>query len=371
MSALTTCRKTSSGKPLRAVCAVGAMITAMLVGFAGPGSGAPSQPREHLRTEPGDVRPVSTGWTTPWGLSWLPDASALISQRDSSEIFRVTRDGVKTLLGTVPETVANHMSSGVLGIAASPSWETDHYVYIMHTSSDGNRIARMTYNGSALGDYRILLTGIRAGTIHNGGRLEFGPDGYLYATTGDSEQPSTAQDKNSLNGKILRLTTDGNPAPGNPFNTYVYSYGHRNSEGLAWDEQGHLWASEFGERYDELNLIEPGGNYGWPSCEGPCTAAGMTSPKAYWSPWDASPSGLTYADGNLYMAALQGRRLWRIPVSGTDTGTPAAYYTNQYGRLRTVEKVPGSNALWMLTSNTDQVGTQPAGSDRLLEAQLQ
>lgn len=356
--------------------AVGVMAVSTLVGFAGTSSSTASPPRHHAGSQPGTVRTLSTGWTVPWGLSWLPDGSALIGERDSAKLFRLTRNGEKTFIGTVPEATARgsltvDANDGVLGIAVSPCWEEDHYIYVMHTAEEGNRIVRMKYDGSTLSDYHVLLGGIQKSLIHNGGRLKFGPDGYLYATTGDANVSATAQDKNSLNGKILRLTTDGKPAPGNPFDSYVYSYGHRNAQGLTWDPQGRLWESELGQdTYDEINLIEPGKNYGWPTCEGPCTTDGMTNPKAHWQPTDASPSGIAYADGDLYMATMRGRRLYRIPVDGTEVGTPVELYKNQYGRLRTVEKVPGKNALWVLTTNADYNGKQPAGSDQVLEVEL-
>ncbi|MET7622413.1 PQQ-dependent sugar dehydrogenase [Streptomyces sp. NPDC005408] len=347
------------------------MVAVLLVGYAGPGNGASSLPTNATRTEPGKVKTVSTDWTTPWGLSWLPDGSAVISERETFKLFKLTQAGVKTLMGTVPGAYTTGAEDGVMGVAVSPTWDKDHYIYILHTTAGDNRIARMTYDGSTLGAYTELLIGIKRGPIHNGGRLEFGPDGYLYAAMGDAWGSVNAPDKNSLNGKILRLTVEGKPAPGNPFDNYVYSYGHHNPEGLTWDAEGRLWESEIGpDQHDELNLIEPGKNYGWPTCVGPCATEGMTNPKATWPVADASPSGLTYADGNLYMAGMRGKRLWRIPVSGTEVGTPAAYFKDVYGRLRTVEKVPGRDALWLTTTNTDRNGGQPDGADQVLEVEL-
>ncbi|MEU6064488.1 MULTISPECIES: PQQ-dependent sugar dehydrogenase [Streptomyces] len=346
------------------------MVAGLLV-LAEPGSSASRLSGSPASTEPGDAKSISTGWTTPWGVSWLPDGSALVTESETFKIFRLTPAGERILVGVVPETVTTKQEDGLLGIAVSPHWQQDHFIYVFHTAGEGNRIARMTYNGSTLSDYRVLLAGIEWGDWHNGGGLVFGPDGYLYAGAGDAHQQELAQDENSLNGKILRMTADGKPAPGNPFGTYVYSYGHRNPEGLAFDAAGHLWASELGpDSNDELNLIEPGKNYGWPTCVGPCNTAGMTNPKATWPVSDASPSGLTYADGSLYMAGLRSKRLWRIPVSDTNVGTPVAYYQEKYGRLRAVQKVPGRDALWIFTSNTDHNGDQPDGSDQVLEAPL-
>ncbi|GGO88748.1 PQQ-dependent sugar dehydrogenase [Wenjunlia tyrosinilytica] len=320
---------------------------------------------------PSSIKTISSGWSIPWGLGWLPDGSALITERDSFKLFKLTQSGTRTQVGKVPNVVTTNGEGGLLGIAVSPNWADDHFIYLYHTSSSDNRIVRMTYDGSALGGYKVLLTGIKKSTFHNGGRLKFGPDGYLYATVGEAQTPNLAQDKNSLNGKILRMTADGKPAPGNPFGNYVYSYGHRNPQGLAWDPQGRLWSAEFGNsKYDELNLIEPGKNYGWPICEGNCSTSGMTNPKKQWAVSQASPSGLAYSDGALYMAALRGQRLWRIPVSGTTAGTPTAYYVNAYGRLRTVEKVPGKSSLWLTTTNADNNGGQPDGSDKAFQIDL-
>ncbi|MFF8843839.1 PQQ-dependent sugar dehydrogenase [Streptomyces sp. NPDC015127] len=341
-----------------------AVAAALLVPFAGTGSASPVASGGDTVKEPSQVRTVSSGWNFPWGLSWLPDGSALIDERDSFKVFRLTPSGVKTLVGTVPHTVNSVPESGLRSIAVSPNWSQDHHVYIYHAAEEGNRIARMTFDGSRLSNYTTLVTGIKRGGV-NGGRIKFGPDGYLYATTGEAWTSSDAQDKNSLNGKILRMTTEGKPAPGNPFGTLVYSYGHRSPQGLAWDAAGHLWATEIGkDGYDELNLIEPGKNYGWPTCEGGCSLAGMTDPKHQWRPAEAVPSGLTYADGSLYIAALRGARLWRVPVTGTTIGTPVPYFVNAYGRMRLAEKVPGQSKLWI---TTDKAGKD---ADRVLEVDL-
>jgi len=352
---------------LAAVATAGAMAAGLLVGAVGSSSATGAG----VNSVPTGIRTVSSGWTIPWGLSWLPSGSALITERNSFKVYTLTQSGTKTQVGTVPNVTTTGGEGGLMGVAVSPNWNTDHYVYFMHSAANDNRIARMTFNGTTLTGYTTILTGIAKSTYHNGGRLKFGPDGYLYATTGDAQNSANAQNKNSLNGKILRMTTTGAPAPGNPFGNLVYSLGHRNPQGLTWDPQGRLWAAEFGNvQFDELNLITPGANYGWPTCEGSCSVAGMTNPKCQWTTGEASPSGLTYADGALYLAALRGQRLWRIPVTGTDTGTPVAYYTNSYGRLRTVETVPGRNSLWLSTTNADGNGGQPAGSDKVFQVDL-
>lgn len=344
MSTTLSGRRTTS-RSVTAVSAAVATTASLLGSLAGTGLAAPAPP---VAVEvPAGVKAISSGWNHPWGLSWLPDGSALITERDSFQLFRLMPSGVKTKVATVPHVVNTMPESGLRSLAVSPNWSRDHYVYLYHAAEEGNRIARMTYDGSTLSDYTTLVTGIKKGGT-NGGQIKFGPDGYLYATTGEAWTSSDAQDKNSLNGKILRMTADGKPAPGNPFGTLVYSLGHRNSQGFTWDAQGRLWQTEIGHNgYDELNLIKPGRNYGWPTCEGSCSRPGMSDPKVQWRPSEAVPSGITYAGGALYVAALRGQRLWRIPLAGNSVGTPTAHYAGQYGRLRIVERVPGKNALWI------------------------
>ncbi|MBO3744635.1 PQQ-dependent sugar dehydrogenase [Streptosporangiaceae bacterium NEAU-GS5] len=326
---------------------------------------------------PSSIATLSSGWTIPWGVYWMPDgSSALATERDDKvtsgqfKVFKVTPAGARTQIGTVPNAVTTDGEGGLLGVAVDPNWATNHYVYFMHTASEGNRIARMTYNGTSLSGYTVLVQGIKKNKYHNGGRLLFGPDGYLYATTGDAETSSLAQDTNSLNGKVLRMTTTGQPAPGNPFGNLVYSYGHRNPQGLAFDRNGRLWEAEFGNsQFDELNLIKPGANYGWPTCEGTCSVSGMTNPKATWPVAQASPSGIAIVRNVVYMAALRGERLWRIPINGDaeTVGTPTAYYVGTYGRLRTVVQVPGQDQLWLTTTNCDNNGGDANGSDKILK----
>jgi glucose/arabinose dehydrogenase len=324
---------------------------------------------------PGTPTQVSSGWSIPWDLSWAPDGTfGLITERDTFKVFKINKNGSgKTQVGTVPNSQTTDGEGGLMGVAFSPTWNgtSDQEVFFMHTSSEGNRIAKMNFNGSTLSGYTAIVTGIRKSRYHNGGRIRFGPDGYLYATAGDSQQSDLAQDKDSLNGKILRVTKTGAAAPGNPFGTRVYSYGHRNPQGLAWDSAGRLWSSELGNSsQDELNLIQPGKNYGWPTCEGSCDVSGMTNPKRTWSVSTASPSGLAYANGALFMCALRGERLWRIVLNGENVGAVSSYYNGTYGRLRAVVKVPGENAIWFGTTNADNNGDGGSGSDGFYRVNL-
>src|SRR6266542_2903879 len=206
---------------------------------------------------------------------------------------------------------------------------------------------------------------LRGAGNHNGGRLAFGPDGMLYAGTGDAAQRGRAQDRDNLGGKILRMTPEGAPAAGNPFGgSVVWSIGHRNVQGLAWDAAGRMYASEFGQnRYDELNPIEPGRNYGWPEVEGPGSGGGRyVEPIATWATDDASPSGIAIAGERVYMACLRGQRLYRI---GLDGKAPEVLLAGEYGRLRHVALAP-DGSLWVLTSNSDGRGSPSRDDDRIL-----
>jgi len=308
---------------------------------------------------------VVTGLTSPWGLLVLDDESLLVSERDTKLIKRIT-DGKPATVTTVAQVSPNN-EGGLLGIVLSPDKK---WLYAYATTSRDNRVLRFSWSGSKVGDPEAVLTGIPFATNHDGGRLAFGPDEMLYVSTGDATVRANAQDKASLAGKILRLTPEGKPAPGNPFDNEVWSYGHRNVQGLAWDDRGRMWASEFGNQtLDELNLIVKGGNYGWPEIEGDAsTKQGMTNPVRVWGTDDASPSGLAYSHGSLWMAALRGARLWEIPLSGDGTETPKAHFTGTYGRLRTVVGVDGG--LLLTTSNTDGRGTVQDGDDRILRIPL-
>ncbi len=323
------------------------------------------------------LRTVAKDLKTPWGLAPLPDGGLLVSSRDDATITRVDeKTGKKTELGEVPG-VSPAGEGGLMGLALSPDYASDHMVYAYFTSASDNRIVRMLYDerkpaGEQLGAPDTIFKGIPKGVIHNGGRIAFGPDKMLYAGTGESGDRGLAQDKKSLGGKILRLTPEGEPAPGNPFpDSPVYSYGHRNVQGLAWDTEQRLFASEFGQdTWDELNAIKPGDNYGWPEAEGKSDDSRFHNPIAQWATDDASPSGIAYAEGSIWMAGLKGRRLWRIPLKGTETSAdPQDFLQGEYGRLRTVVSA-GGDKLWVTTSNTDGRGNPKDGDDRILEVQV-
>ncbi len=317
------------------------------------------------------VRTVATRIETPWGITFLPSGKALVGSRDTARVYRVRPAGGRTLVGTVPGVVSNGASggeAGLLGLAASPAFRTDHRVYAYFSSGSDNRIAWMTYRRGRLGAPHVILRGIPRGLHHNGGGLAFGPDGMLYASTGESGSPALAQSRRSLGGKVLRMTPRGTvPRSGNPFRgSLVYSYGHRNVEGIAFDSAGRLWASEFGDKaYDELNLIRPGRNYGWPATQGRTTDPRYVSPKKVWRTPVGGPSGIAIVGGNAWIGALTGQRLYRVHLSGSHAGGKSAFFVGRYGRIRAVHAAPGGR-IWISTSNTDGRGAPRQGDDRLL-----
>ncbi|WP_442858255.1 PQQ-dependent sugar dehydrogenase [Arthrobacter sp. SLBN-122] len=329
--------------------------TAVVVPPPPAGSAAASSPAPTPPPVPTVQERLELQLSIPWAAVFLPDGTAIISERETA-LLKAVRNGKATTLGKVPD-VAPAGEGGLLGLALSPHFDADHLLYAYLTTREDNRVVRLIVEGDAngslaLGQPQVVLSGIPKATTHNGGRIRFGPDGFLYVGTGDAQRREQPQDPNALGGKILRLTADGSPAPGNPFGNAVYSLGHRNVQGLAWDGAGRLWASEFGpDMDDELNLILPGANYGWPQVTGAPHRAGFQDAKVVWpSTRDSSPSGLEIAGGVAYLGALRGERFWAVPLQGTEAGDPVAYFTGEYGRIRDVIRTP-EGGLWLLTNN--------------------
>lgn len=309
---------------------------------------------------------VATKLKVPWDLAFLPDGTGLVSLRDSGEVVQVGRGAAAKTVGKVPGVVPNG-EGGLLGLAISPSFASDNAVFAYHSAGDGNRVVRMTFSGGSLTGGDVILRGIPKGSNHNGGRIRFGPDGMLYVGTGDAGNGTNSQSLSSLGGKILRMRPDGSVPGDNPYGSLVWTYGHRNVQGLGWDASGRMFASEFGQNaYDELNLIRPGGNYGWPTVEGASSDSRFVTPVQTWPTVDASPSGIAVTgSGVVYMAALRGQRLWRIAV-GADGKvlSMSALYQGTYGRIRAVTLSPDGQ-LWILTSNTFR-GSPSADDDRVV-----
>ncbi|GID92906.1 PQQ-dependent sugar dehydrogenase [Amorphoplanes digitatis] len=327
-------------------------------------STAVSTPRSVPDLDAGEE--IARGIDVPWGLAFLPGGDALVAERDTGRVLRLTPGGgAAREVYRVPGVRARN-EGGLLGLAVSPAFADDGMVYAYFTAARDNRIVRFRLGG---GPPEVVFDGIAKARYHNGGRIAFGPDGMLYVGTGDAGETSRAPDPASPNGKILRLTPGGAPAPGNPVaDSPVYSLGHRNVQGLAWDSAGRLFATEFGQsELDEVNLIRPGRDYGWPEVEGTGDTDGgrYTNPLVTWSVRDASPSGMAIAGDTAYVAALRGQRLWTIPLRGDTVGAPSAVFEKRYGRLRTVDIAP-DGALWLTTSNTDGRGDVRDGDDRVL-----
>ena len=342
---------------------------------AGPGIAAAAP----AITQPEVTGDVVRDLDIPWGLDFLPGGDALVTERDTRRILRVTPQGQVQPVGQIPEADGPG-EGGLLGIAISPNFATDSLVYIYYSTTTENRIERMPFDGTAFGPRTALVTGIPAANIHNGGAIKFGPDGMLYASTGDAGNGTAAQDQASLAGKILRMTPDGTAPPDNPFpGSIVFSMGHRNVQGIAFDSSQRLWASELGNTlWDELNRIQPGGNYGWPQVEGmgqddanaaASGSGGFIQPAAVWRTADASPSGIAIVGDVVYIAALRGQRLWQIPITGSGVGEPVASLQGEHGRLRTPRQAP-DGSLWITTSNRDGAISPNDGDDRILRVTL-
>ncbi|MEV0951464.1 PQQ-dependent sugar dehydrogenase [Promicromonospora sp. NPDC050249] len=344
-----------------------------------------------------DVEVVMQELPVPWGLAPLPDDSFLVTMRDSAMLARVHPSGGADPNGGVEylawssgaqeladQTVADG-EGGLLGVTVDPEDAGPVItIFLYRTGETDNAVLRaeLDLDSGVLRDLTTVLDGIPKASNHNGGRIAFGPDGYLYVATGDAGDPANAQDPESLAGKILRITPDGEPAPGNPdAGSPVWSMGHRNVQGLGWDPSGRMFAGEFGQdELDELNVIEPGGNYGWPEVEGPGDEAGFIDPVAWWPTSEASPSGIAVTEEAVYLASLRGERLWRVPLLGEASavadgespgfGEPQALLEGEFGRLRAVHAGPDGE-LYVLTNNTDGRGEPTTTEDgRLVDDRM-
>ena len=320
-----------------------------------------------------DVRTVTANITTPWAIAFLPDGDLLVTER-SGQVQRIGENGATYRVAGVRET----SEGGLLGIALHPEFDSNQYVYLYSTTNETgtltNRVERYTLQGESLQDRTVILADIPASSNHDGGALAFGPDDKLYITTGDAGNENSAQDTNSLAGKILRINDDGTVPGDNPFGNAVWSYGHRNPQGIAWDDQQQLWSTEHGPSgtqtgRDELNLIEKGANYGWPIITGDETREDMKTPVAQSGTDDTwAPAGLAYANGSLYFAGLRGQSLYQAKINDDNKVTLSRHFSGEYGRLRAV--VVRGDELYFSTSNRDGRGSPAENDDRLLSIKL-
>lgn len=305
---------------------------------------------------------VAENLGAPWSIAFRQD-TPLISERDTARILELDEQGDAREVAVI-DGVEPRGEGGLLGIAV----HEDH-LYAYFTAAEENRIERFALTGEpgglSLGAPETVIEGIPAAGYHNGGRIAFGPDGMLYATAGDAGNTDLAQDTESLAGSILRMEPDGTVPEDNPFDgSPVYSYGHRNPQGIAWDDEGTLYASEFGQdTWDELNVIEPGGNYGWPEVEGIAGEDPFIDPVQQWEPAEASPSGIAIADGSVWIANLRGARIIEVPLDDLEDSTE--HLVDEHRRLRDVTLAP-DETLWVLTNNTDGRGDPRDGDDLVL-----
>ncbi len=321
---------------------------------------------------PANPEIVAQNLSVPWEIGFLPNGDFLVTER-SGKLLEI---GAETKLIKEIEGVKHIGEGGLLGLALHPHFSTNHFIYLYSTTQNSqglaNRVERYQLLGNSLSDRKVILEGIKGSSNHDGGRIAFGPDSYLYITTGDAENSSLAQDKTSLNGKILRIKDDGNFPTDNPFGNAVYSLGHRNPQGLAWDKNGTLWETEHGPSgsqtgYDEVNIIVKGGNYGWPIIKGDQVRSGLISPIIQSGSKDTwAPSGLAYVDGSLFFSGLRGETLYQAKISSNNKLNLTRHLSQQFGRLRAVVLGP-DGYLYISTSNTDGRGKPKTGDDKIIK----
>jgi glucose/arabinose dehydrogenase len=337
---------------------------------------------------PGSVRGVAEGLEVPWGLAFLPDGGMLVTERPGRLVQfppPLPADGPPhpRSAGRAWQIAGVRAAGegGLMGIALHPRFVENGWVYLMLTGESGdgageNRVERYRLTEDGPVERTVIIGGITAGRNHNGGAIAFGPDGHLYIATGDAGQASLAQDSTSPAGSILRVTEAGDVAQGNPLGTAAWSWGHRNVQGLAWDDRGRLWATEHGRSglrsgLDELNRIEPGRNYGWPTIEGDQTSPGLQPPVLHSGPdYTWAPAGAAWLAGRLFFGGLRGEALYEAanPGAGEDRDIRLrAHLYGEFGRIRGVTAGP-DGALYFTTSNRDGRGRTREGDDRIVRA---
>ncbi len=317
---------------------------------------------------------VAEGLEIPWDIAFLPSGAMLVTER-TGHVIEIETDGTQREIPV--EGVRKGGEGGLLGLVLHPNFEQNNFVYLyMSTPGSGgettNRVVRYTFTNGSLVQERVIIENIPGAIYHDGGRMEWGPDGMLYITTGDATNSAIAQNLQSLGGKILRLTPEGAAAPGNPFGTAVWSYGHRNPQGLAWDSAGRLWQTEHGRSgalsgLDEINIIKAGANYGWPDIEGDETQSGMTVPVRHSGASDTwAPASLVYLNGSLFFGGLRGEALYEAVLDGDHVAELKEHFKNEFGRIRTVRIGP-DGMLYLTTSNRDDRGSPNTGDDKIIK----
>jgi glucose/arabinose dehydrogenase len=315
------------------------------------------------------VETVATGLEAPWEIAFLPDGRALITERPGR--VRLLSSDLKLRREPVAEVaVAAIGEGGLLGVAIDPRFERNRFVYLYRTTDQGNQVVRYRFDGDRLQDETVLVRGIHAAVIHDGGRIRFGPDGRLYFSAGDASEDQSAQDRGSLNGKILRMGPESYRGKGG--RPEVFTLGHRNPQGFDWQPgSGRMIEDEHGpDGDDEVNLLRKGSNYGWPDVRGQ-DHDGFAAPLAVY-PDSIAPSGATFVHqggsawtGDYLIGCLVGEQMRRLSFDGTRITRNEALFKGDFGRLRTVVEGP-DGALYVLTSNRDGRGSPREGDDRVL-----
>jgi glucose/arabinose dehydrogenase len=321
-----------------------------------------------------DIEVIADNLEIPWEVAFLPNDEILITERPG----RLLKIGVDKHVINI-EGVEHVGEGGLLGLALHPDFVKNKFIYLYLTTSDNdglvNRVDRYSLEGNRLVDQLTIVNDIPGAKYHDGGRIEFGPDGYLYITTGDAGASEESQNNKSLNGTILRVGDDGSIPQDNPFDSAVYSYGHRNVQGIAWDNDNNLWSTEHGRSgiksgFDEINLIRAGQNYGWPIIEGDKSDSSMITPtlhsgeKETWAPGD-----IEFANGKLFFTGLRGESLYVVTLDGSKVKDIKKYFSQEYGRLRAIRLGP-DGYLYLTTSNRDGRGDVQDNDDKLIKINL-
>lgn len=312
---------------------------------------------------------ITTNLEVVWGIAFLPDGTMLFTER-SGRVRMIDTNGNLQTRPIAQINVVQRSESGLHGIAIHPEFESNKFVYLYYTYGSNtnqvlNRVSRYVFENNTLQNEKVIVDAIPGAPNHDGGRIKFGPDNYLYIATGDAQEPSLSQNTNSLAGKILRVTDDGQPPPGNPFNNLVYTYGHRNPQGLAWDEQGQLWETEHGSSAtDEFNKLESGANYGWPEIRGDETRSGMKSPILQSGSDTWAPAGMAYHNGSLFFTGLRGQALYEVKNANSNPEL-VTHFKEEFGRIREVVVGP-DNMLYIGTSNRDGRGPLFPEDDKII-----
>jgi len=324
-----------------------------------------------------DVTVIADNLSIPWDIAFLPTGEMLVTERDGNLfVFNGSEERMKV------EDVEHVGEGGLLGMALHPDFSSNRFVYLYQTSRSEsgiiNHVVRYTFKDNTLSDSRTIIDNIPGVATHDGGRLRFGPDGYLYITTGDAENARLSQDPNSLVGKILRLTDNGRIPADNPFGNAVWSLGHQNPQGITWDDKGNMWATEHGPSgFDEINLIFAGGNYGWPAWKAnqpnetdapifgdevimPISSSGSDRSQTW------APASALYLDGSIFFGGLAGNALYEAVLDGEKVLEIKEHFKGEFGRIRSVVLGP-DNMIYISTSNRDGRGRPETDDDKVIK----